>query len=135
MSKLFNHFQNLIYLSLASYGEGLQEIAARDPSDSCSWMAGHLSDFSLPAASVAVGQILAGRNKAIQYVMALAPPIVVTLHELGIVNVNPYAQTYDPQDIICYWAGAALAFTLSQIVSNKSASKLKTNKSVLEDKL
>jgi len=74
---------------------------------------------------------LAVKNKILQYLSALAPPIACTLHELEVINLNSEASTYDPQDILCYWGGAALAFGLSKVVSNYSSREVNT----IEDKL
>ena len=131
MSKIFNLFQSLTYAGLALYGEYLQDVA-RESVENYNWMSGHLTDIAMVAQAVSFGQIIAGKNKIIQYVAALAPPIICTLHELGVVNLNPSALTYDPQDILCYWGGAALAFGLSKTTSNFFTKKLD---SPLENKL
>jgi hypothetical protein len=131
MSRIFNILQAITYGIISLYGEHLQD-EARGSVENYSWISGHLSDIFLVAQSVALGQMIAGKNKAMQYITALAPPIACTLHELEVVNLSPGATTYDPQDIVCYWGGAALAFGLSKLVANKSTKKLNTT---IEDKL
>jgi hypothetical protein len=91
---------------------------ARNHQENYSWMTGHLTDIAMVATFVAIGQAIAGKNRAIQYITALVPPTLATLHELGILTMFSDSPYYDPQDIACYWTGAVIAVGLSKVASS-----------------
>jgi hypothetical protein len=118
VQSVVNGIQGLGYAFLSLQGEYLKSIHDR------SWMSGHLCDFALPAAMVSVGNLYSFGNKTLEAVTTLVPPILCTLHELDIINLSSSSRTYDSQDIVCYWAGAACAFGLSKIAKSKSVKNL-----------
>ncbi len=92
------------------------------------WLTGHLSDITLPAQTTTLGIIISStlfkNNKYLNLASALIPPILSTINELKILNLDPSSNTYDPQDIACFFAGSFLAYGLSMANEKKVCGKI-----------
>lgn len=80
----------------AFYGERLQYLARQGIKEH-TWLAGHMADFFGPAALTVVSAPI-----------GVGFGVVSTISEFEV-------GTYDPQDIVCYWAGVATGIALAKL--------------------
>lgn len=126
MGKLYDICQGFAFSGIASYGEYLQCVARVDPKQ-YTWLTGHLSDIAAIGASVSFTNViihmpkewkdLKRENKLLDMLLVSTPAAMIQ----SIYELVDGSQTYDPQDIACYWSGAALAYGLSTLVGSKKS--------------
>src|SRR3990167_2207543 len=114
---LFNSGQAAGYFILQKIGQSMQD-AAKAKIINYSWLQGHLEDIgvlgTVTAAGLTVAKLFFNDNKYARLASVFVPPILATIDELKILNLNPKTTTYDPQDIASFFAGSLLAYGLSK---------------------
>ena len=106
----FNGFQALAYEIIAICGEHLQ-LAVEAGKRESDWASGHLSDIFGVAGAVAFGQSIPDNFKTARNLLTIGFPALLTYDEVTSFFLS---EVYDPQDIVCYWGGAALACLTSE---------------------
>lgn len=101
-----------IYGIMSLYSNYLREstiIGTRKPD----WVSRHTLEFFLAAECTAIG-LMAFKNKYLRLATVLVPPMLGTNHEINNILYRP--DHYDPQDIICFWAGSLTALGITKII-------------------
>lgn len=134
MGRLYDICQGFAFGGIASYGEYLQCVARVDPKQ-YTWLTGHLSDIAAIGAAVSFSNVaihmskdwndLRRESKLLDMLFVSTPAAMIQ----SIYELLDESQTYDLQDIACYWSGAALAYGLSTLVGSKKSEQH------LEDKI
>ncbi len=117
-----------IYGLMSLYGFYLREstiIGSRKPD----WVSRHTLEFFLAAECTAIG-LMAFKNKYARLAAVLVPPILGTNHEINNILYRP--NQYDPQDIVCFWAGSLTALGITKLIEYKTRNKTKEQ---LEEKV
>jgi hypothetical protein len=79
-------------------------------------MQGHLSDIGLAGMFTCYGIAVFGDSKWGKAASAIAVPTALAIEEfMPITN----ERIFDPQDILCYFAGATIAYVASEIAASK----------------
>lgn len=112
----FNVFQALPYMASSFAGEFMQ-MSTKAGEMNYNWFTGHLSDIG-GAGSFACNALFLLQfskyrdNERAKIKLVLSYPTIATLLEIS--KLNPLANTYDPQDIVCFFAGSLMAYGLSK---------------------
>ncbi|MBI5066259.1 hypothetical protein HZA97_08545 [Candidatus Woesearchaeota archaeon] len=103
-----------IYGFMSLYGNYLREstiIGTREPD----WISRHTLEFFLAAECTAIG-LMVFKNKYLRLASVLVPPMLGTNHEINNLLYRP--DHYDPQDIMCFWAGSITALGITKLIDH-----------------
>jgi len=113
--KLTNLSFGFMNSGLAIYADASKNMASAGEIPYETYM-GYMGDFSAPAAMTSFSLLFSGKGG--EKVSFFLPASFYTFVEFtGLFGAS---QTFDPLDIVCYWAGAGLAFGLYKLTSKNS---------------